>query len=108
MLLLFGAFTRAEFLLVVLAGAAAAVVTDAWWGALERMRGRVRVLQRGGSLHLVPREIASWLHLAARLTALGLGLTGVAAAWSVLAVARRPRPGGRASSSPSSAARRSS
>jgi hypothetical protein len=83
-LLLFGAFSRDQFLLVVLAGAAAAVLGDAWWGALERMRGRIRVLQRGGSIHLVPHEIASWLRLAGRLTALGLGLTGILAAWAVL------------------------
>jgi hypothetical protein len=83
-LLLFGAFSRDQFLLVILAGAVAAVLSDAWWGALERMRGRIRVLQRGGSIHLVPREIASWLRLSVRLTAAGLGLTGIAAAWAVL------------------------
>ncbi|MFN8622987.1 MAG: hypothetical protein U0869_19790 [Chloroflexota bacterium] len=72
--LLYGAFPREAFLWVVVAGAAAAVVSDAWWGGLERMRGRVRRLEHGGHGHLVPREIAGWLRLSTRLTAVGLVL----------------------------------
>lgn len=83
-LLLFGAFTRAEFLLVVLAGAAAAVVTDAWWVPWSGCAAGVRVLQRGGSLHRVPRADRLVAPPGTRLTALGLGLTGMAVAWSVL------------------------
>ena len=82
--LLFGAFAQDQFLLVVLAGAIAGVVGDAWWGALERMRARIRTLQQRGTAHLAPREIAAWLRLATRLSALGLGLTGLVATWAVL------------------------
>lgn len=70
--LLLGTFATSGFLFVVLASALAAIGTDAWWGALEVMRSRIRHLQRSGSRHRIPDEIASWLGLATRVTAVGL------------------------------------
>jgi hypothetical protein len=81
--LLFASFARDEFLVIVLVGAAAAIAGDAWWGALERMRTRIRRLQRTGGAHLAPREIGAWLTLSVRLTGIGLGLAGIGFAWAV-------------------------
>lgn len=63
--LLLGAFPRSEFIMIVIAQAAASLIGDFWWGALEQMRAHIRLLQRRGMRHLVPREIARWLSLSA-------------------------------------------
>jgi hypothetical protein len=69
------------FLRVVLVGAAAAIAADAWWGGLEGMRGRVRVLQRDGMVHRAPEAIAAWIRLAAALGAISLAGAGAWAAY---------------------------
>jgi hypothetical protein len=83
--LLFAAFPRDQFAAIVVVGACAAIVGDFWWGALERMRARIRHLQRDGALHRVPGEISSWLRLANRLTTVGLASACAVAACGLVA-----------------------
>ncbi|MCY7418067.1 MAG: hypothetical protein LH650_06145 [Chloroflexi bacterium] len=82
--LLFIAFPRDQFLAIILLGAAAALLNDAWWGALERLRGAIRELQRDGQVHRIPAHIGAWLRLALRLAAV---CAAAAAVWLVVAVA---------------------
>ncbi len=69
--LLLGAFAVSEFLFYILLSATAALVADAWWGALESMRSRIRHLQRSGSRFRIAAEIAGWLRLSVLLCAVG-------------------------------------
>jgi hypothetical protein len=75
--LLLGAFPRSEFLAIVIAQSAVALVGDFWWGALEQLRSDVRLLQRRGRRDLVPREIARWLSLAVRLAVIPIVVAAV-------------------------------
>src|SRR5688572_12709593 len=61
--LLSRAFSRSEFVAVLVAYAATGLLGSFWWGALEGLRGRVRLFYRSGKPHLIPREIAGWLSL---------------------------------------------
>lgn len=62
-LLLYRAFPH-SFSLIFVAYAAVNVGESFWWGALEAMRGRIRVLYRQGKPYLVSGEIGRWLSLA--------------------------------------------
>jgi hypothetical protein len=75
--LLLGAFPRSQFLAIIILQGAAGLTGDFWWGALEVLRTRVRDLQARGARHVVPREIARWLSLSARLSLVGLIVAGV-------------------------------
>jgi hypothetical protein len=81
--LLLGAFPPGEFLAIIVIQAALAISGDAWWGALEALRGRIRQLRRRGKSHLAYREIGGWLRLSVALTAVGVAASGV---WLLLAV----------------------
>ncbi|MEX2546564.1 MAG: hypothetical protein WD830_02095 [Chloroflexota bacterium] len=82
--LLLGVFPRSEFVVIVIAQGSVALAGDFWWGALEQMRSEIRKLQRRQARHQVPREIARWLSLSARL-AVAVGLVAVIYAVSRLA-----------------------
>jgi hypothetical protein len=81
--LLLGAFPRNEFLAIIVLQGILAIGGDVWWGALEAMRGRIRLLWRRGKGHLAYREIGGWLRLSARLSALGVAASG---AWLLAAL----------------------
>jgi hypothetical protein len=70
--LLYRVFSTWEFTVIVGAQAAASLAGSFWWGALEAMRGRVRLLYRDSRPHLIPREIGHWLSLSIRLIVLPL------------------------------------
>ncbi|MGH2995457.1 MAG: hypothetical protein ACRDM9_03995, partial [Gaiellaceae bacterium] len=76
-LFLFRGLAWDNFVIVIVATAATALVSSFWWGALEAMRARVRDLHRSGSPHRIPRVIGGWLAftggLSAALLALMLG-----------------------------------
>src|SRR5437764_12797107 len=61
--------------------AAAGLAGGAWWGALEVLRSRVRVIARFESPRTVSREVARWVIRVARI---GLGLTAIALGWLLL------------------------
>jgi hypothetical protein len=82
--LLYAAFPSDQFAIIILLGAATALLNDSWWGALERLREGVRQLQRDGQPHRIPAHIGAWLRLALRLAiACGVG----AAVWLAAALA---------------------
>lgn len=62
-------FGRSDFVVVLVAYAAAGLLGSFWWGALEVMRSRVRLLHRSGKPYLIPREIGGWLSLSIWLAA---------------------------------------
>ena len=65
--LLYAAFPRDQFVVIILLGAAMALINDAWWGALEQLREGVRRLTRDGQVHRIPARIGMWLRLAMRI-----------------------------------------
>lgn len=68
--LLYAAFPREQFALIILLGAAMALINDAWWGALEQLREGVRQLRHDGQAHRIPARIGMWLRLALLLARL--------------------------------------
>ena len=67
--LLWAAFSRNEFVQLLLFEAAIGLVGSFWWGALETMRDRIRRLHRQGRTHLVRPFIERWLALAVVIAA---------------------------------------
>lgn len=82
--LLYRLFSQAEFVAILGVYAAASLVSSFWWGALELMRGEVRLLYRSGRPHLIPREIGRWLSLSFQL---GLAVAAAGAAWAFVRLA---------------------
>lgn len=62
--LLWAAFSRGEFVQLLLFEAGVGLASSFWWGALESMRDRIRRLHRHGRTHLVRPLIERWLALA--------------------------------------------
>ena len=83
-LLLFQALEWTNFVLVIVATAASALVSSFWWGALEGLRARVRDLHRAGSPHRIGRAVGGWLAIAAVLAA---AVLVAAVAWIAVRVA---------------------
>ncbi len=79
-LLLFRGLEWDNFLLVIVATTATALLSSFWWGALEALRARVRDLLRSGSPHRIPRVIGGWLAFSLVLSGLVLVL---AVAWMI-------------------------
>jgi hypothetical protein len=52
---------------------AIAIATGLWWGGLEELRARVRVLARQGRWNLIRQQIDTWLGLAVLIGALEVG-----------------------------------
>jgi hypothetical protein len=73
--LLYRFFPETSFVLVLVAYAAAGLVSNFWWGALEAMRGEVRRLYRSQAPHLIPRAVGRWLSLSLQLTLVALVCT---------------------------------
>lgn len=84
-LLLYRTFSHRGFSAILAVWAGASFAESFWWGALEAMRGRIRLLHRAGKPHLVPGEIARWLSLSVQLAL--VTVAGVAAWWVWLLVA---------------------
>jgi hypothetical protein len=78
---LYRVFSDWEFVVIVAAQVVVGLAGSFWWGALEAMRGRVRMLYRDSRPHRIPAEIGRWLSLSVWLTALPIacGLAWVAA-----------------------------
>lgn len=87
-LLLYSIFSRRTFIILLLGEAFVGFASSFWWGALEVMRGRVRLLYRRGRAYLIPRELRRWLALSSYPAALALGLSIVWLGWSAAAGGR--------------------
>jgi hypothetical protein len=75
-LLLYRAFPR-SFSVIFVVYAGVTIAESFWWGALEAMRGRIRMLYRMGKPYLVPAEIGRWLSGAVQLAILiAVGVAG--------------------------------
>jgi hypothetical protein len=75
--LLSAAFSRRNFVQLLLAETAVGFLSSFWWGALEPMRERVRELRRQGRLFAVPQEIDVWLAASLVLAALVMAACSV-------------------------------
>ncbi len=71
-LLLFHIFSRQTFIALLLAHAGVSFLSSFWWGVLETMRARVRLLYRSGKPHLIAGEVSRWLTLSILLCILTL------------------------------------
>lgn len=82
---LYRVFSDWEFVVIVAAQVVVGLAGSFWWGALEAMRGRVRLLYRNSRPHLIPAEIGRWLSLSIWLTVLPLagGFAWIAARFPV-------------------------
>ncbi len=83
--LLWAAFSRAEFVQLLLFETAIGLASSFWWGVLESMRDHIRRLHRHGRTHLVRPFIERWLALAMVLAALIM-------AGGVVWIVSRPAP----------------
>lgn len=70
-LLLYRTFQQ-SFSVIFVVYAGVYIAESFWWGALEAMRGRIRMLYRLGKPYLVSREIGRWLSLAVQLAILSI------------------------------------
>ena len=84
-LLLYRFFDRTHFVIVLVVYAAASIVSELWWGALEALRSEVRRLYRTRAPHVIPEAIGRWLSLAMQLTILTILC---ASAWLVAQAVR--------------------
>jgi hypothetical protein len=86
-LLLYRTF-RHSFSVIFVVYAGVYIAESFWWGALEAMRGRIRMLFRVGRPYVLPHEIGRWLSLAVQLAILTcIGVAG----WVVWLMASRGR-----------------
>jgi hypothetical protein len=82
-LLLYRTFVHRGFSSILVVYAATGVGESFWWGALEAMRGRIRLLHRRGKPHLIPAEIGRWLSLSIQLAVVISAATAGWCAWQL-------------------------
>lgn len=80
-LLLYHLFPRNVFVALVLAHAAISLASSFWWGALEALRERVRVLYRTNRPGALVLAVRHWLRLSAILAAVVLAAAAIGLVW---------------------------